>query len=61
MTKPTPCPCTKLEERSAIIQEACRVSRAEAERLARRQLAVMRTAEQLELGRDFSQSPRALR
>lgn len=61
MTKVAHCPCTILEERAAIIAEGCRVSRSEAERLARRQLAVMLTAEQLELGRDYSQFPRALR
>lgn len=53
MTKPTPCPCTKLEERSAIIQEACRVSRAEAEAMARRQLGVMDEAEQESLRIDL--------
>ena len=39
-------PCTPFEERAAIIQEACQVSKTEAERMARVQLGMLDGATQ---------------
>lgn len=49
MTTPPTCQCTIFEERAAIIQEGCRVSRAESERMARVQLGLLDEAEQTSL------------